>query len=204
LLDLHLPDGHGDDLIDKLKTSDDTKNIPIVAMSGGESKMRNLSQPVIIDFLKKPFDEATLRQSLLRAQKSRIDKTAHVLVAEDDESTAALLKEQIERLGHSCRTVRTGEEALEAIQHDQIDLLVLDLGMPGVGGAGVIEALKNAGSDVPLIVYTAKDLSSSEKDHLTLEPFGATKHLTKSVATEEDFLNAVKDMLNRLPTQGKG
>ena len=148
LLDLHLPDGDGDDLIDKMKTSDDTKNIPIVTMSGGENKMRNLSQPVIIDFLKKPFDEATLRQSLLRAQKSQTDNTAHVLVVEDDEITVALLKEQIERLGHSCRTVRTGEEALEVIQHDQIDLLVLDLGLPGIGGAKVIEALKNAGSNV--------------------------------------------------------
>jgi len=203
LLDLHLPDGHGDDLIDKMKNSDDTKNIPIVAMSGEENKMRNLSQPVIIDFLKKPFDEATLRQALTRAQEYRAEKTAHFLVAEDDELTVALLKEQIERLGHTCRTVRTGEEALESIQHDQIDLLVLDLGMPGVGGAGVIEALKHAGSDVPLIVYTARDLSSSEKRNLSLEPFGATKHLTKSVDTEENFLNAVKDMLNRLPAQAK-
>jgi CheY-like chemotaxis protein len=96
---------------------------------------------VIIDFLKKPFDEATLRAALLRAQKSQVDKTMHILVAEDDEPTVALLKEQIERLGHTCRTVRTSEEDLEAIQHDQINLLVLDLGMPGVGGAGVIEAL---------------------------------------------------------------
>ena len=204
LLDLHLPDGHGHDLIDEMKSSDDTKNIPIVTMSGEENKMRNLSQPVIIDFLKKPFDEATLRQALLRAQNFQIDKTAHVLVAEDDELTVALLKEQIERLGHSCRTVRTGEEALDAIQHDQIDLLVLDLGMPGVGGAGVIEALKQAGFDVPLIVYTARDLSSSERSQLSLGAFGATKHLTKSVNTDDDFLHAVKEMLNRLPTQGKG
>jgi PAS domain S-box-containing protein len=204
LLDLHLPDGHGDDLIDKMKDSDETKNIPIVTMSGEENKMRNLSQPVIIDFLKKPFDEATLRAALLRAQKSQVDKTAHVLVAEDDELTVALLKEQIERLGHSCRTVRTGEEALDVIQHDQIDLLVLDLAMPGVGGAGVIEALKQAGSDVPLIVYTARDLSRTEKRKLSLGPFGATKHLTKTVATDEDFLNAVKTMLNRLPVAGKG
>ncbi|MDR3612625.1 MAG: PAS domain S-box protein [Candidatus Obscuribacterales bacterium] len=203
LLDLHLPDGHGDDLIDKMKDSDDTKNIPIVTMSGQENKMRNLSQPVIIDFLKKPFDEATLRAALLRAQQSQVDKTAHILVAEDDELTVALLKDQIERLGHTCRTVRTGEEALEAIQHSHIDLLVLDLGMPGVGGAGVIEALKQAGSDVPLIVYTARDLSTTEKRRLSLGPFGATKHLTKSVDTDEDFLNAVKDMLNRLPAQAK-
>ena len=199
LLDLQLPDGRGEDLIDQVKSSKETRDIPIVAMSGEHSRTRNLSQPVIYDFLKKPFDDATLRQALTRAQNARAQKTAHVLVAEDDELTVALIKEQIERLGHNCRTVGSGEEALEAMKGDHIDLLILDLGMPGVGGVGVIEALKQAGRDVPLIVYTSQDLSSSEKTRLSLGPAGATKHLTKTVDSDDDFLNAVKGMLNCLP-----
>jgi CheY-like chemotaxis protein len=67
----------------------------------------------------------------------------------------------------------------------------------------VIEALKRAGSDVPLIVYTARDLSATEKKRLSLGSFGSTKHLTKSVDTDEDFLNAVKKMLNRTTRPSK-
>ena len=106
-----------------------------------------------------------------------------------------MLREQLKRIGVDSKVASSGEQAVELLFSEKFDLLVLDLGLPDVSGNTIVEVLKQEGrGDIPLLVYTAQDLSTAEQTKLTL---GVTRHLTKSIATEEQFLAAVKDLSER-------
>ena len=127
-----------------------------------------------------------------------------VVIAEDDEFTRHLLTQQLTRAGLICITTQTGEDTLETLRKQEADLLFLDLGLPDMDGVKVIEELKERGKgSIPLIVYTARDLNATQKASTTL---GATRHLTKSLATEEQILEAVNEVLRgrwTLDTKGE-
>ncbi|HEY3716608.1 MAG TPA: response regulator [Jatrophihabitantaceae bacterium] len=65
-----------------------------------------------------------------------------VLVVEDDDDSAALLASYAERVGHAVLRARSGEEALEIAAQQQIDLVVVDLLLPGMSGWDVVTALR--------------------------------------------------------------
>lgn len=121
------------------------------------------------------------------------DVRPRVVIAEDDESTRHLITQQLTKAGLICITTQTGEDTLELLRKQEADLLFLDLGLPDMDGVKVIEELKERGKgSIPLIVYTARDLNATQKASTTL---GTTRHLTKSLATEEQILEAVNEVL---------
>ena len=157
LLDMHLPDGTGFEMLEQLRKSAETQDIPVVVMSGSEPAVGKFNQPVVVDYLKKPFKEADLLLSLGRALKYRPKRHARALIAEDDEATQQVLKDQLERIGVDCQIAASGEKAVELLFTEKFDLLVLDLGLPDVSGTAVIDLLKKEGmGDIPLLVYTAQ------------------------------------------------
>jgi len=193
LLDIHLPDGSGVDLLDKLRASPDTEDIPVVLMSGDEPKRSHYVHPLVVDFMRKPFAENVLIETLERALKYRPARLASAVVAEDDDFTRDLLVQQLTRLGVKCRAASSGEEALNIMRAQKTDLLILDLGLPGMDGARVVDTLKEEGlGNMPLLVYTARDLNATQKAHITLGP---TRHLTKSLASEEQLLATIRELL---------
>lgn len=127
-----------------------------------------------------------------------------VVIAEDDDFTRHLLTQQLTKAGLICISAQTGEDTLEILRKQQADLLFLDLGLPDMDGVKVIEELKERGrGNIPLIVYTARDLNATQKAGTTL---GTTRHLTKSLATEEQILEAVNEVLQgrwRLDLKGE-
>ncbi len=196
LLDIHLPDGTGLNFLEDLRACPETADIPVILMSGSEPKPQSYENPLAIDFLKKPFEEAILLQSLQRALKSKLKRAARALIAEDDEFTRNVLGQQLARMGIDSKTVATGEEALELIKAEKFDVLILDLSLPGMDGDQVIETLKQEKQvNLPLLVYTAQDIDAANRSKLTL---GKSKHLTKSLASEEEFVAAVRELLSNL------
>jgi DNA-binding response OmpR family regulator len=78
------------------------------------------------------------------------------------------------------------------------DLIILDLGLPGLDGFELVHNLENGElHSVPLLVYTSRDLSGAEMNELQL---GLTKHLIKSKTSQAEFLCAVKDLLSSVLT----
>ncbi len=85
--------------------------------------------------------------------------SATILIADDDPVQRRLLEAAIVKLGHRCQTADDGEAALDILRGDQsglIDLLILDLVMPGLDGMGVLECMRNERLDRPVIVQTAQ------------------------------------------------
>jgi DNA-binding NtrC family response regulator len=78
-----------------------------------------------------------------------------VLVVDDVQAMVEQYVYDLERLGgHDTRGATGGEEALELLESEAIDCVILDLEMPGVDGFEVLRTLKERGSTVPVIVYT--------------------------------------------------
>src|SRR5262249_30581076 len=83
-----------------------------------------------------------------------------VLVAEDNDFNAELVRELLRRRGHDPPIVSAGNEVLARLEAGGVDLLLLDLHMPGLGGFPVIERIRAqervAGGPLPVIALTAR------------------------------------------------
>jgi CheY-like chemotaxis protein/phosphoribosyl 1,2-cyclic phosphodiesterase len=101
-----------------------------------------------------------------------------VLVVEDDEGLRALARESLIRGGHQVTEARGGAEALELLEQDTPDLVLLDLNMPPPDGLETLRALRSRAATraLPVIVLTA---SNDEASISTSFEFGATDFLSK-------------------------
>ncbi|MGJ5749328.1 DNA-binding response OmpR family regulator [Streptomyces puniciscabiei] len=119
---------------------------------------------------------------------------AHVLVAEDDEKQAELIRRSLLAEGHTATVVHDGAAALEAARSLGPDLVVLDLMLPVVDGFGVCRALRGgADPDIPVVMLTAR---SAEDDLLLGLELGADDYMTKPYSPRE-LMARIRTVLRR-------
>src|SRR5262245_65117544 len=89
----------------------------------------------------------------------------HILVVEDERHLAMGIKFNLEEEGYRVTTVGNGPAALELLDENEaeIDLIILDIMLPGMSGYSVCEALRNQGSDMPILILSARTLSEDRK-----------------------------------------
>ena len=122
------------------------------------------------------------------------DGRAEVLVIEDDAPLLDVLAKQLRANGLRVRTARSGWAALASVSDRAPGLIILDIDLPDLDGFGVVAELRNHPSyrRLPLLVYTAMDLSAAERRRLSLGP---TRFLLKSRSTDGELLAAVDQLL---------
>ncbi len=101
-----------------------------------------------------------------------------ILVVEDDLDIHNLLKDVLEEAGYKVLNAYSGTEALMIIEKEEVDLILLDLMLPGLNGEEIIKRIKN----IPIIVLSAK-ISQEDKVNTLLE--GANDYITKPFNKEE-------------------
>lgn len=144
--------------------------------------------------LQQPILLQTLEQALFRtAGKPR------VLVVEDDHDLAQVLIAMFQRLGVEALHARNGREAVDLSRQKAPDLVVLDLVMPGMDGFGVVDALREQERNVPLVVYTARDLDDDDRRRLRL---GQTSFLTKGRIKPEELEARMVELLDHVVGKG--
>jgi two-component system, OmpR family, alkaline phosphatase synthesis response regulator PhoP len=101
-----------------------------------------------------------------------------LLVVDDEEDILELVAFHLKKEGYEVRCTTTGEKALDIIQSEQPDLVVLDLMLPGINGLEVAKLLKNnlETRDIPIVMLTAK---GEESDMVTGLELGADDYVTK-------------------------
>lgn len=82
---------------------------------------------------------------------------ARILIVEDEERIASFLAKGLRADGHVTTCVGDGREGLDLALGGDVDLVVLDIGLPGMDGFAVLDQLRSQGSTVPVIVLTARD-----------------------------------------------
>lgn len=115
-----------------------------------------------------------------------------VLVVDDEPKIAQLARDYLEHAGFAVLTAADGTSALHAARTRHPDLVVLDLGLPGLDGLDVIRALRAAGS-TPIVVVTARD---TELDKLLGLELGADDYVTKPFSPRE-LVARVRAVLRR-------
>src|SRR3989337_3938667 len=78
-----------------------------------------------------------------------------ILVVDDEEGLRLLYKEELEDEGWEVELAASGEESLEKLERDSIDLVLLDIKMPGMDGVEVLRRVKEKWKDLPVILCTA-------------------------------------------------
>ncbi|MEJ2620397.1 MAG: response regulator [Candidatus Thiodiazotropha sp.] len=99
-----------------------------------------------------------------------------ILLAEDDQQLGEGLSFGLKELGHRVDWVQDGASALQAINSESLDVLILDLGLPDVDGMTVLKQLRKQKSDLPVLVLTARDTLESRIEGLDL---GADDYVIK-------------------------
>ena len=81
----------------------------------------------------------------------------HIILVEDDQQLGAAIQRALERLGYTVSWLRNGREGLLALRDQTADLVLLDLGLPGMDGIDVLVEARKAHVRTPVIVMTARD-----------------------------------------------
>jgi two-component system, OmpR family, response regulator len=105
-----------------------------------------------------------------------------LLVVEDEERVASFLAKGLRAHGYSVEWVNRGREALQRVIHEDISLVILDLGLPDLDGLEVLEALRARGATIPVLVLSARGRVNDRVKGLNL---GADDYLAKPFAFEE-------------------
>ncbi|CAN5595666.1 response regulator transcription factor [soil metagenome] len=120
---------------------------------------------------------------------------ARLLLVEDDEAIGRPLARALGRDGHDVDAVASGEAALERFEAGGVDLVVLDVGLPGIDGVEVCRRIRRLDPTVPIVMLTAR---AEELDAVLGLDAGADDYVTKPFRLAE-LLARVRANLRRAP-----
>ncbi len=196
VLDMAIAPAQGWNVLKMLKENPTTRTIPLLFYSLTKDKGAMLE----LDYLTKPVGMAELGLALeyqkLTADESKTEKV--FLIVDDDPATLEMHVRIVQsQLGaHKVLKARNGREALEVMQQQRPDLVLLDLMMPELDGFGVLEAMreKDGTRDIPVIVLTGQILTEKEMARLNR---GVATVLGKGLFSVEETLSHIDAALAR-------
>ncbi len=110
------------------------------------------------------------------------DAMARILIIEDDEVLAGVMRRHLAKAGHDVEWAASGDKGLRKARFERPDLCVVDLMMPGMDGWGVIQQMRAEDIHTPVIVLSAR---SSEHDKVHTLGIGADDYLVKPASMGE-------------------
>lgn len=117
----------------------------------------------------------------------------HILVADDDKHTRRLLQAVLEAENYRVFPAADGEEALMILDHEHIDLVVLDVMMPNMDGYAFTETVRAANNNLPILMVSAKQLPQDKRKGFLV---GTDDYMTKPI-DEEEMLLRIRALLRR-------
>ncbi|MEO5984482.1 MAG: response regulator transcription factor [Ferruginibacter sp.] len=121
------------------------------------------------------------------------DKKFSILLVEDEENLQEALKLNLEMEGYEVTSGYDGAEALNFVQKEHFDLIILDVMLPELDGIAVVETIRLNNSEIPILILSAKNTSA---DRVLGLKKGADDYLTKPFNLEELLLR-VKNLLKK-------
>jgi HAMP domain-containing protein/CheY-like chemotaxis protein/signal transduction histidine kinase len=197
ILDMKLPVMDGWTVLDHLKHHPETRHIPVHIVSGANGR-QNALRAGAVAFLEKPISREGLEETFAEI-RSFIDRgVKRLLVVEDDKAQRDSV---VELIGSGedvdVTAVDSSEAALEALELQHYDCMVVDLKLPEMGGFDLLEKIKaeERFSAIPVIVYTGKELTRREETKL--RKFADTI-VVKDASSPERLLDETSLFLHRI------
>jgi CheY-like chemotaxis protein len=197
-LDLRLPAIDGWSVLERLKHDPRTRHIPVHLISGADddARPRALKQGALA-FLQKPASPESLAEALGTVKNFIDRRVKNLLIVEDNEAQRQAIVELVGDSDVDTTAVGTAEDALRALREGHFDCMVVDLGLPDMMGLDLINMIKSDERlrELPIIVYTGKDLSPDEETRLKRVTDAV---IVKSVRSMEHLLDETALFLHRV------
>ncbi|RZJ67716.1 MAG: response regulator, partial [Flavobacterium sp.] len=164
LLDIQLPIKSGWEVMEELKNSPQTKHIPVHIMSSHKLKQESLLKGAV-NFLDKPVAFEQIPEIFKRIEHIVNKESQKVLIIEDNSKHAKALAFFLESNNINSEIKSEVNEGVSALQQEDIDCVILDMGVPDNQAYEILEGVKkNPGlENLPVIVFTGKSLSMKEE-----------------------------------------
>jgi len=198
-LDVMLPDMLGWTVLNHLKQDPKTRHIPVQMLTLDEDRHHGLSRGAFA-FVTKPTSTDELNAALARIREYSQPRRKRLLVVEDNPAEQLSTRELLWHEDIDLDVIDSGSAALEALERDSYDCIVLDLRLPDMSGFDVLEQIKTAPKlrDLPVVVFTGRELSAEEDAQLhTL----ARSVVVKDVESPERLLDETALFLHRVVSE---
>jgi GAF domain-containing protein/CheY-like chemotaxis protein len=166
LMDVNFAEGAGWEILEWLKSRDDTRDIPVVIVSLTDEGQRVLDMGAF-RFVRRPFTPEQIAEAVREAElESRISR---ILIIDDQDESVRILQNALQENGtYRVYSAHNGAEGIAQVARRRPDLVILDLRMPEMDGFQVIRELRNnpETATIPILVVTADTLDPSERDQL--------------------------------------
>jgi PAS domain S-box-containing protein len=190
-LDVMMPDMDGWRVLAALKADPSLRDIPVIMLTMVDDPERGFTLGAA-DYATKPIDRPRFAQILKKYACP--NPPCPVLLVEDNEATRALTRTILERSGWRVTEAENGLAALECMERERPNLILLDLMMPEMDGFEFADRVRRHPEwrSIPIVVVTALDLSGEDRQRLS----GCVeKVLHKAGNTHEALLYQVRDLL---------
>jgi len=196
ILDIGLPSIDGWEVMRRLKNNLDTRHIPVHFMSG-KDKTLDAFRSGALGYLTKPINMEEIEQTFNKIEHFINKPVKKLLLIEDNKIQQQSIIELISADDVHIDTAATGNDAIKKMTAVDYDCIVLDLGLPDMNGASLLETIRN-NSDVqetPVVIYSGQDLDREEKE--LLEKY-ANSVIIKNARSPEILLDETALFMHRV------
>jgi HAMP domain-containing protein/CheY-like chemotaxis protein/signal transduction histidine kinase len=196
-LDVFLPDMLGWTVLNHIKQDPAMRHIPVQMVTLDEDRQHGLASGAFA-YVNKPASPEELETAFARI-KEYTGHRKRLLVVEDDPREQLSIQELLGCDDIDIQVAASGSEALEAVNQEAFDCVVLDLRLPDMSGFEILERFRQnpSLSNLPVVVFTGKDLSPEEDARLHML---ARSVVVKGVESPERLLDETALFLHRVVT----
>jgi PAS domain S-box-containing protein len=196
LLDLKLPGIDGWRVLEAIKDNPQTRHIPIHIVSVDAPSARAPAKGAI-GYVQKPVSQEQIDAALQKIDQTLTQKTKKVLVVDDNQDVRKGIVALIADETVTVDEVADGTEAVAALEENDYDCMILDLGLRDCDGVELLETIERTqGLDAPpVIVYTGRELSWEQ--NLALREYSESI-IIKDARSDERLLDEVSLFLHRV------
>ncbi|CAK0745535.1 Histidine kinase [Gammaproteobacteria bacterium] len=162
ILDISLPEIDGWTVMERLKATPETRQIPVHVMSADDDKLRGLKMGAI-GFDTKPTTKEQINKAFERLIQSAATIERRILLVDDDPATRLAVSGILKNLNAEIVYASDGQSALESLQTQKFDCVILDLTLPGLSGFEILNQMSRSNERLPpVVICTGRDLSVEE------------------------------------------
>jgi PAS domain S-box-containing protein len=196
-LDVQMPGMDGWEVLKTLKADPQLRQIAVIMMTNIDEKTTGYALGAA-EYMTKPVDRDHLVEVLKKFRNNA--STRPVLVVEDDASVREIVRRALSLEGLKVVEAANGIEALARLAESPPSLILLDLMMPELDGFGFIDELRRSDewAKIPVVVLTAKDISSEDRSRLE----GTSAVLVKKGQSPDALIREMRDLIQQATGSG--
>jgi CheY-like chemotaxis protein len=196
ILDVIVQSSEGLQALRHIKADPQLRHCPVVILTTADEP-QSATALGAADFLLKPFDRKALRSALGRFRQEAV--AGYALVIDDDPDVRVLVSRTLRKEGWRVETASNAVEALQKVEAELPEVILLDLGLPVIDGFEILSRLRAmpAWAELPVVVLTGRDVTQEERRRLT----GVRTILMKGSNVRSDVIGEVRKIARQTPGQ---